>query len=166
MARNRSAASVAASARRIASSGTAWPNEMVAVFTSPPQASQRMRTASIHGRPAPPRGHPSSILSWGGRGGERAGAVPRKGKRRAALLPGFAGGDKKRALAEFEAAVNLDPDYTSNYEPLAKAYIHFHRGRDAVRVLKAVAAVEHPKDPAAYPDDLEGAKKLLSELAR
>ena len=37
---NRSAAMVSISARRIASAGIAWPNEIVAVLTKPPQASQ------------------------------------------------------------------------------------------------------------------------------
>ncbi|MDE2489833.1 MAG: tetratricopeptide repeat protein, partial [Elusimicrobia bacterium] len=81
-------------------------------------------------------------------------------------VPGFAGGDKKAALAEFEAAVRLDPSYTANYEPLAQAYLHFHRGRAAVRVLKALEAVKEPKDPASYPDDLADARKTLAELAR
>ena len=38
--RNVSQPSVAASARAIGSIGMAWPNEMVATFTSPPQARQ------------------------------------------------------------------------------------------------------------------------------
>ncbi|MDX6770279.1 MAG: glycerate kinase [Elusimicrobiota bacterium] len=79
-------------------------------------------------------------------------------------LPGFAGGDKRRALAEFEAAVRLSPDYTANHRPLAEAYLHFKRKTDAVRVLKAVEAVERPADPAEYPENLADARALLREL--
>jgi len=55
MARKRSQASVSSWARRIGSSGIAWPNEIVADFTTPPQprqsgaspvASKRGRTQS------------------------------------------------------------------------------------------------------------------------
>ena len=32
-------------------------------------------------------------------------------------VPGFAGGDKKRALEEFETALRLSPRYTANHQP-------------------------------------------------
>jgi glycerate 2-kinase len=79
-------------------------------------------------------------------------------------LPGFAGGDKKRALKEFEEAVRLSPDYTANHVPLAEAYLHFKRKDDAVRVLKLVESVAKPADPAEYPENLADAKKLLEKL--
>jgi glycerate kinase len=79
-------------------------------------------------------------------------------------LPGFAGGDKKQALKEFEEAVRLSPDHTSNYQPLAEAYAYFKRKDDAVRTLKAVEAVAKPADPAEYPDDLKDARALLEKL--
>ncbi|MEK7232600.1 MAG: hypothetical protein AAB268_02195 [Elusimicrobiota bacterium] len=79
-------------------------------------------------------------------------------------LPGFAGGDKKRALAEFEAAARLSPDYTANHQFLAEAYLYFKRREDAVRVLKSVEAVKAPADCAEYPDNLADAKALLSRL--
>lgn len=81
-------------------------------------------------------------------------------------VPGFAGGDKKQALKEFEDAVRLSPDYSANYQPLAEAYVHYDRKDDAVRVLKAVEAIKEPSDPAAYPDDLADAKALLEKLTR
>ena len=80
-------------------------------------------------------------------------------------VPGFAGGDKKLALQDFEKAVSLTPNYTSNYQPLAEAYVHYDRKDDALRTLKAVAAVKDPTDPAQYPDDLADANKLLAKLA-
>lgn len=79
-------------------------------------------------------------------------------------LPGFAGGDKKRALREFEEAVRLSPDYTANHIPLAEAYLHFKRKDDAVRVLQQVEVVSKPADPAEYPENLADAKALLKKL--
>lgn len=79
-------------------------------------------------------------------------------------LPGFAGGDKKKALAEFEEAVRLSPDYTANHQPLAEAYLYFERKDDAVRVLRMVEAVKTPADPAEYPENLADARKLLETL--
>lgn len=79
-------------------------------------------------------------------------------------LPGFAGGDKRRALAEFEEAVRLSPDYTANYVPLAEAYLHFERRDDAIRTLKAVLEVKEPADPAEHPDNIADARALLSRL--
>ena len=44
---NRSAAIVSSSARRMASSGMAWPKEIVAVFTMPPQELQTGSVSSL-----------------------------------------------------------------------------------------------------------------------
>ncbi len=79
-------------------------------------------------------------------------------------VPGFAGGDKKMALAEFETAVQLSPRYTANYQTLAEAYLHFKRKDDAIRVLKMVAATTEPADPAEYPENRAAAQKLLAQL--
>lgn len=79
-------------------------------------------------------------------------------------IPGIAGGDKKKALAEFEAAVRLSPDYTANYLPLAEAYLHFDRREDAIRVLKSVSQVKSAADPAEYPENLSDASALLARL--
>lgn len=79
-------------------------------------------------------------------------------------VPGIAGGDKKKALAEFETALRLSPRYTANHQPLAEAYLHFGRKEDAIKVLKQVEATKDPADPAEYPDNLADAKKLLERL--
>lgn len=81
-------------------------------------------------------------------------------------IPGFAGGDKKQALEEFETAVRLSPDYSSNYQPLAEAYVHFDRKDDAIKTLNAVLAITAPADPAEFVDDAADAKKLLATLAK
>ena len=79
-------------------------------------------------------------------------------------VPGFVGGDKKKALEEFEEALRLSPRYTANHQPLAEAYLHFGRREDAIRVLRMVEDTKDPADPAEYPDNLADAKKLLSKL--
>jgi len=79
-------------------------------------------------------------------------------------IPGLAGGDKKKALAEFEAAVRLSPSHTANYLPLAEAYLHFGRKDEAAAVLKALRDVKEPDDPAEYPDDLADARALSARL--
>ena len=81
-------------------------------------------------------------------------------------IPGFAGGDKKAALAEYETAVKLAPNRSANYQTLAEAYLHFDRKEDAIRTLKAVAEIKTPADPAEYPSDLADAQKLLAKLTK
>ena len=81
-------------------------------------------------------------------------------------IPGFAGGDKKAALAEYETAVKLSPERSTNYPVLAEAYLHFGRKDDAIRVLKAVADIKNPADPAEYPSDVADAQKLLAKLTK
>ncbi len=80
-------------------------------------------------------------------------------------VPGFAGGDKKKALAEFEASVRLCPACTENYLPLAEAYREGGRKDDAVRVLKQGLEVKEPADPASAAEDLADLRKLLGGLA-
>jgi len=79
-------------------------------------------------------------------------------------IPGIAGGDKKAAIAEYETAIRLSPNHSTNYQVLAEAYLHFDRKDDAIRVLKAVADIKTPDDPAEYPGDLADARKLLAKL--
>lgn len=79
-------------------------------------------------------------------------------------VPGFVGGDKRRALEEFETALRLSPSYTANHQPLAEAYLHFKRKDDAIRVLRIVEATTEPADPAEYPDNLADARKLLAKI--
>lgn len=79
-------------------------------------------------------------------------------------IPRLAGGDKKKALAEFETAVRLSPNRTAAYRPLAEAYLHFERKADAVKILRALEAVKEPDDPAEYPENLADARELLTRL--
>ena len=79
-------------------------------------------------------------------------------------VPGFAGGDKKQALAEFEAAVKVSPARASSYVPLAEAYLYYKRIDDAKRVLKTVETIKDPADPAEYPENLADARKLAAEI--
>ena len=81
-------------------------------------------------------------------------------------IPGFAGGDKKQALVEYEAAVKMSPDHSTNYQPLAEAYVYFDRKDDAIKTLKAVAEIKNPADPSDYPGDLADSKKLLEKLTK
>jgi len=80
-------------------------------------------------------------------------------------IPVFAGGDKKKALMEYEAAVALSPRHSANYQSLAEAYLRFGRKGDAIRALNAVAAIQDPADPAEYPENLADARKLLATLS-
>ena len=81
-------------------------------------------------------------------------------------IPGFAGGDKKKALEEYEAAVRLSPNYSANYQPLAEAYLHFDRKDEAIKTLNAVSGIKEPADPAEYPENLADAGKLLATLTK
>jgi glycerate kinase len=77
-------------------------------------------------------------------------------------VPGFAGGDKKRALGEFEKALELAPRHSSNYVPLAKAYLKFDRPDDARRVLDKLAAIT--RDDCDDPPELAADQKAGAEL--
>lgn len=79
-------------------------------------------------------------------------------------VPGIAGGDKKRALNEFELAVKLSPTHSANYLPLAEAYLYYDRKDDARKVIAALQSIKVVADPAEYPDNLADAKKLLEKL--
>ncbi len=79
-------------------------------------------------------------------------------------VPGFAGGDKKQALAEFESAVALSPNHSANYQPLAEAYLHYDRKDDAIKTLNTVLALKDADDPAELAGDKADAKKLLDKI--
>lgn len=81
-----------------------------------------------------------------------------------AQLPGFAGGSRKKALSEFEAAVALSPDYAVNYVSLAEAYAGAGQKDKARAVLERLFALKDPTDPAEYPDNVNKGRKLLAEL--
>ena len=79
-------------------------------------------------------------------------------------VPGLAGGDKKRALKEFEAARLASPDYTATHVPLAEAYLAQGMRGEAKAVLEEGAAIKAPADPGEYQKNLEEARLLLSRL--
>lgn len=79
-------------------------------------------------------------------------------------IPGFAGGDKKKAIEDYETSIRLSPKHSTNYVALAKAYLHFGRKDDAIRTLNEVIAMKDPDDPAEYAGDLADAKALLAKL--
>lgn len=76
-------------------------------------------------------------------------------------VPGFAGGDKRRALAEFEEAVRLTPDYSANYPSLAKAYLKFGEKEKARALLERLEKLGRPADPPAYPEDLAEVRRSV-----
>lgn len=80
-------------------------------------------------------------------------------------IPGFAGGDKKRAVAQLEKSVELEPSRTSHHIALAEAYLAVKKKDKAIEILKKVAEVKNPADPAEYQDDFKDAEKMLAELA-
>jgi tetratricopeptide (TPR) repeat protein len=81
-------------------------------------------------------------------------------------LPGFYGGSKKKALAEFEQAVELSPDYAVNYVALAEAYADKGDKDKARATLKRLFELKHPSDPAEYPDNVFDGKELEKKLDR
>lgn len=81
-------------------------------------------------------------------------------------IPGFAGGDKKKALEEYETAIRLSPNYSANYQVLAEAYVHFDRKDDAIKTLNGMLAIKEPADPAEFLENAADAKKLLAKLTQ
>ena len=79
-------------------------------------------------------------------------------------LPGFAGGDKKKALQYYEKALEVSPRYSANYVPLAEAYLKLGRKDDARRVLEKLRQLKDPADPADFPNDLKDAQDLEAKL--
>ncbi|MBI4376679.1 MAG: glycerate kinase [Elusimicrobia bacterium] len=80
-------------------------------------------------------------------------------------IPGFAGGDKKKAVLEFEKALALAPDETLHYPALAEAYLAVGEKEKAVEVLKRALEIKEPRDPAQYEKDLRESRELLERLA-
>ncbi|MBI3551506.1 MAG: glycerate kinase [Elusimicrobia bacterium] len=79
-------------------------------------------------------------------------------------LPGLVGGSKKKALAEFEQALALSPDYAVNYPSLAEAYIDAGKKDKAREVLDRLYSLKNPTDPAEFPDNLKDGKELEARL--
>ena len=81
-------------------------------------------------------------------------------------IPGFSGGDKKAALAEYETAIMLSPSHSSNYLALADAYEHYGRKDDELKALNSLLAIKNPDDPAEFAEDSADARKRLASLTR
>ncbi len=79
-------------------------------------------------------------------------------------LPGFFGGDKRKAVAELETALKLTPNYTAHYPALAEAYLEIKRKDKAVETLKRIFDVKNPEDPGEYDDNLKDAREMLEKL--
>jgi len=79
-------------------------------------------------------------------------------------IPGFAGGSKRRAVAELEEAVRLSPGYSAAYISLAKACVEVGEKEKARAVLRRVLELKAPDDPAEHGENVAEAGRMLSEL--
>ena len=80
-------------------------------------------------------------------------------------VPRLAGGDKRRAITEFEYATQDCPHATTNYLPLAEADIKLGRKDAAIFLLEGLLSEKEPDDPAAAPGDLAEGRKLLKTIS-
>ncbi|MEK9146099.1 MAG: hypothetical protein AAB339_10860, partial [Elusimicrobiota bacterium] len=81
-------------------------------------------------------------------------------------LPGFAGGSKRKAVAEFEAAVRLSPRHTVNLTALGRALLESGEKEKAKDALRGAMAVKDPDDPAEHEESLAEARRMLSGIER
>lgn len=65
-------------------------------------------------------------------------------------LPGFAGGDEKKAEEFFKKALSLDPNYSLNYYEYALLLFKQKRYRDAEEILLKVLELKNPTYIADY----------------
>ena len=79
-------------------------------------------------------------------------------------LPGFAGGSKKKAVSEFEAAVRLSPRHTVNHTALGRALIEAGEKGKAGDALRNAFEVKDPDDPAEHGESLREARRMLEGL--
>ncbi len=78
-------------------------------------------------------------------------------------LPGFAGGSKRKAVLEFEAAVRLSPRHTVNHIALGRALLERGEKARAGEVLRAALEVKDPDDPAEHEESLAEARRMLEQ---
>jgi len=82
-------------------------------------------------------------------------------------LPWILGGDQPAALQYLQRAVAADPNYAHARFDLAKVYLKAQDRESARRELRAVIAMEHPRDRYAWSSRyLPDAKQLLAALDR
>ncbi|MFA6091654.1 MAG: hypothetical protein WCU88_04125 [Elusimicrobiota bacterium] len=79
-------------------------------------------------------------------------------------IPGFAGGSKKKALAELREASRLWPNWTANYPALAQACLDVSDKACAAESLRAAFRVSVPDDPGEHDENIEDARRMLAEL--
>lgn len=79
-------------------------------------------------------------------------------------LPGFAGGSKKEAVRELEAAVRLGPNRLGAYLALARAFRDSGKLDEARRTLARALEVSAPDDPAQAEADYLEARRMLDGL--
>lgn len=76
------------------------------------------------------------------------------------------GGDRRRALAEFEKAVALAARRPAHYVSLAEAYSDLGRAQDAKAVLERLDSLAEPEDPADLVADDPRLRRLKASLRR
>lgn len=79
-------------------------------------------------------------------------------------LPGFAGGSKRKAVSEFEAAARLSPRHTVNHTALARALLEAGEKERARTALSKALEVADPDDPAEHEESLKEARRMLKDL--
>lgn len=80
-------------------------------------------------------------------------------------LPGLFGGDKKKAIEEFETAIKKDSLFTAVYVSLAKTYRDIGEVEKAKKLLNKLLSFETSRDRRRlFLYQKEDAKKLLKEI--
>jgi tetratricopeptide (TPR) repeat protein len=79
--------------------------------------------------------------------------------------PGFAGGDKKKAVEYLKKAIAIEPKFTLPYLELAQYYARVKKYAEARVLLNQLLEINNPKYPSDYfLNDKPKAVKLLAEI--
>jgi len=80
-------------------------------------------------------------------------------------LPGLFGGDKKKAIEEFNETINKDSLYTAVYIPLANTYRDIGEPQRAKEVLNKLLSFENSRDMRRFElYEKEDAREILKEI--
>jgi tetratricopeptide (TPR) repeat protein len=80
-------------------------------------------------------------------------------------LPGFVGGDKQKAIKEFETTLEKDSLYTAVYVSLAKTYKDIGKIEEAKKILSKLLSFKSSRDMRRFElYEKEDAEKLLKEI--
>lgn len=80
-------------------------------------------------------------------------------------LPGLMGGDKEKAIKEFETAIEKDSHFTAVYVTLANTYKDIGEKEKAKKVLNKLLSLEESRDKRRLElYEKEDAEKLLKEI--